>query len=150
MKRFRFNLRPVSVIRTHRKMQARDAFATAVHLYVEAEEKLARVRARKAEFESAVLTARQDRFHAGGEVQSLLAYRRECLEEIETERALGEAHALMTARRAEYLEAHRKVEVVERLEARARAAHRVAENRAEQAEFDEFAGRSAHAKLSPA
>ncbi|MDB6093980.1 MAG: hypothetical protein JWM32_1542 [Verrucomicrobia bacterium] len=150
MKRFRFNLRPVSVIRTHRKMQARDAFATAVHLFVEAEEKLARVRARKAEFESALFAARQERFQAGSEVQSLVAYRRECLEEAETEKAMVAAHTLMSERRSEYLEAHRKVEVVIRLEERARAAHRQAAGREEQSEFDEFAGRAAHRKLSTA
>ena len=114
MKRFHFNLRPVSVIRTHREMRARDAFASAVHLYVEAEEKLARVRERKAEFEAALFAGRRGRFHAAGEAQSLAAYRRECLEE------------------------------------RARAGHRQAAGREEQAEYDDFAGRAAHRKLSPA
>jgi flagellar protein FliJ len=144
MKRFRFNLRPVSVIRTHHEMRARDAFATAVHLYVEAEERLARVRARKAEFEAALFAGRRDRFHAASEAQSLAAYRRECIEEIEGERAMISARALMGQRRSEYIEAHRRLEVVNRLEAKARAAHRSVANREEQAEFDDFAGRAAH------
>ncbi len=148
MKRFRFNLRPVSVIRTHHEMRARDAFATAVHLYVEAEERLARVRERKAEFEAALFAGRRDRFHAAAEAQTLAAYRRECLEEIETERGVIAARALMIERRAEYVEAHRRLEVVNRLEAKARASHRQAANREEQAEFDEFAGRAAHRKLA--
>jgi len=149
MKRFHFNLRPVSVIRTHREMRARDAFASAVHLYVEAEEKLARVRERKADFEAALFAGRRGRFQAAGEAQSLAAYRRECIEEVETERAVFAARALMYERRAEYLEAHRKLEVVKRLETKARAAHRQAANREEQAEYDEFAGRAAHRSLSP-
>ena len=39
--------------------------------------------------------------------------------------------------------------MVKRLEEKARTAHRQAANREEQAEFDDFAGRAAHRKLSP-
>ena len=147
MKRFRFNLRPVATVRAYRESQARDAFATAVHHYVEAEEKLARVRERKSEFEAALFAGRTDRFQPALEAQTLNAYRRECLEEMECERAVIAARATMYERRDAYVDAHRRVEVIQRLEVKARASHRRTQNREEQAEFDDFAGRAAHRKL---
>jgi len=47
----------------------------------------------------------------------------------------------MQQRRAEYLDAHRRLKVVQRLEEKARAAHRLETAREEQAEFDDFASR---------
>ena len=35
MKRFRFPLRPVTVLRAHKELRAREAFAAAVHAYVQ-------------------------------------------------------------------------------------------------------------------
>jgi hypothetical protein len=57
MKRFRFPLRPVAVLRAHREMRAREAFAASVHAYVQSEEVLARTRARVAELAGVLLTA---------------------------------------------------------------------------------------------
>jgi flagellar protein FliJ len=141
MKRFRFPLRPVAVLRAHREMRAREAFAAAVHAYVKSEEQLAATRARVAQFEAALFAGRRDRFSAATEAHTLAAYRRECAVEAETERAMIAARAAMQQRRAEYLDAHRKVEVVKRLEEKARGAHRLEANREEQAEFDDYAGR---------
>lgn len=141
MKRFRFPLRSVAVLRAHREMRAREAFATAVHGYVKAEEALAEARARLARFEAQLFAGRRERFSAADEAHALAAYRNECAVEAATERALVAARALMQQRRAEYLEAYRKVEVVKRLEEKARANHRLDCNRQEQAEFDDLAGR---------
>ena len=146
MKRFRFPLRPVAVVRAHRESRAREAFATAVHAYVQSEKDLALTRARVARFEAALFAGRSGRFSAAAETHSLAAYRRECVAEAAAERATFAARAAMDQRRAEYLEAHRKLEVVRHLEDKARAAHRVAANREEQAEFDDFAGRRAARK----
>jgi flagellar protein FliJ len=143
MKRFRFPLRPVAVLRAHRESRAREAFAAAVHAYVQAEENLAAVRARVARFEATLFAGRRTRFNAAEEAHSLASYRRECAAEAEAERATFAARAAMDQRRAEYVEAHRKLEVVHRLEAKARAAHSHAAGRAEQAEFDDFASRRA-------
>ena len=151
MKRFRFPLRPVAVLRAHREMLARDAFGAAVHAYVKSEEELAATRARVAQLGDALFSRRRERFSAAVEAQSLAAYRRECAAEAEAERAMLAAREAMNQRRAEYLEAHRKVEVVKRLETKARAAHRYETNREEQAEFDDFAGRRfARRNLFPA
>jgi flagellar FliJ protein len=143
MKRFIFNLRPLSLLRAHRESRARDLFAAAVRARVKSEEELARTRARVAEFEAALFAGRRERFAAAAEALSLAAYRRESALEVTAERAVLAARAEMGRCRADYLEAHRKLEVVQRLEEKARAAHRLAASRAEQAEFDDFAGRRA-------
>lgn len=141
MKRFRFPLRSLAVLRAHREMRAREAFAAAVHTYVKAEQELAETRARVARFEGELFAGRRERFSAAAEAHALSAYRRECAAEGEAERAMIAARSAMQQKRADYLDAHRKTEVVKRLETRAREAHRLEAARAEQAEFDDFAAR---------
>lgn len=149
MKRFRFPLRPVAVLRAHRELRAREAFAASVHTYVKSEEELATVRQRVAQIEATLFAGRRERFSAADEAHALAGYRRECAVEIETEKAMIAARAAMQERRGEYLEAHRKLEVVSRLEAKAKIEHRAAAAREEQAEFDDYAGRQhARRKLS--
>jgi flagellar protein FliJ len=140
MKRFRFPLHPVVVLRGHRELRAREAFAAAVQAFAKSEADLAEARQRVAQFEAAVFAARRERFSAAKEGTSLAAYRRECAAEAQSERAMTAARNLMQQRRREYIEAHRKLEVVERFEAKAKAAHRFATNREEQAEFDDLSG----------
>ncbi len=141
MKRFRFPLRPVAVLRAHREVRAREQFATAVHAYVQAEEELTRTRVRMAALEAALFTGR-DRTYRAAEAALLLSdYRRECAAEVETERAMIVAREEMQKRREAYLEAHRQLEVVHRLEEKARAKHRQENDREEQAAFDDLAGR---------
>ena len=144
MKRFRFPLQPVAVLRSHRESRAREAFAVAVHGYVQAEEALQATRRRVAQLEAALSAGRAGRFNAAEEANNLNGYRREAAAEVEAERAVVVARDLMNTRRAEYLEAHRQLEVVRRLETKARAVHRLALNREEQTEFDEFAARRAN------
>ena len=143
MKRFRFPLRPVAVLRAHRELRAREAFAASVHAYVQSEEFLAATRVRVAQFEAALFAGRRVTFNPAEEAQQLAAYRRECTAEGEAERATFAAHAEMDRCRTDYLEAHRKLEVVKRLETKSRLDHRLATNREEQAEFDDFATRRA-------
>jgi len=141
MKRFHFSLRPVGVLRNHRKMQAREAFAASIQAFIHAEESLAQMRSRVLMFETALQTGRRGSFSAAHEAEALAAYRQECAAEAAAEKELSAARELMQRRRAEYLDAHRQVEVLLRLENKARAAHRQEINREEQAGFDEFAGR---------
>ena len=141
MKRFRFPLRPVAILRAHQELRAREAFAAAVHVYVEAEAELADTRARVARCESDLFASRRDRFDASAAAEAFAAYRRECAAETAAERVVVEKRAEMNARRSDYLEAHRKREVVSRLEEKARATHRLDTLREEQLELDDFAGR---------
>lgn len=140
MKRFHFPLRPVAVIRAHREMRAREAFAAAVHAYVQTEERLATTRARVADLEQILFAGRRDRFAAADAAALFRVYRAECHVELETEREVIAAREAMNQRRAEYLEANRQLKVVHRLEDKARTRHRTELNRLEQHELDEFAG----------
>lgn len=141
MKRFHFPLRPLAVVRAHQETRAREAFAAAVNVFVQAEENLAKARTRVADFERAVGASRRERFNPAIEAENLAAYRRECAMESEAERRVAAMREAMEKSRAAYIDAHRKLDVVERLEEKARTDHRLATAREEQVEFDEFAGR---------
>lgn len=143
MKRFRFPLRPVAVLRAHRESRAREAFAAAVSRYVEAEEARAIARQQAARLEAALQHGRGSTFNAAEEVHNLNGYRHAAGAELAAERAVFAAAETMRQRRNEYLEAHRQAEVVRKLEERARRDHRFAANREEQAEFDDYANRRA-------
>lgn len=143
MKRFRFPLQPVAVVRGHEEARAREAFGLAVQAQAAAEVELQGARARTRAFEVALFDGRRGTFLAASEAEALAAYRRERDEEAAAEGRLVRCRQLLEQRRHEYLEAHRRLEVVRRLEVKARASHRLAFNREEQAEFDDFAGRRA-------
>lgn len=140
MKKFRFPLRPVALLRAHRQARAREAFAAAVHAYVGAEEILAAIRARRDEIGTVMHDGRRATFRAADEIAFWSAYRRVCGEEITGERSVIEARTAMEARREEYLAAHQAVKAVEKLEQKARANHGRATGRAETAELDEQGG----------
>lgn len=141
MKRFRFPLRPVAILRSHREVKAREAFGIAVHGYVKAEEALNRTRVRMRALETALFSGRQETYFATEAALLLSDYRRECTAETEAEKQVVLAREEMARKRADYIEAHRQLEVVNRLEEKARTAHRRENDRAEQAEFDDLAGR---------
>jgi flagellar FliJ protein len=143
MKRFRFSLRPVAVIRAHREVRARERFAAAVHDYVRSEEELTSVRTRIAKFGNAIFESRRSVFNADEHAHCLEGFRRESAAEIPAERAVIAARVEMQQRRADYIEAHRELELVKRIEDKTRARHRLACDREEQAEFDDLAGRRA-------
>jgi flagellar FliJ protein len=141
MKRFRFPLRPVAVLRSHQELRAREVFAAAVHAYADAEAALARTRVHLRALEAALFSGRGHRFPAAEAAVLLADYRRECAAEATAEQGVITARADMDKRRAEYLEAHRRLEIVNRLEQKARTLHRREADREEQAEFDDRAGR---------
>jgi flagellar FliJ protein len=144
MKRFRFPLRPVAVLRAHAEQKARETFARSVHDYVAAEEAKQLATRRVAETGAELAAARAGTYGAAEAAMLLRTYRNECEEEMRRQRLLIEARDLMNRRRAEYLEANRRLRVVERLEEQARGRHRAASLAAEQAEADDLAsGRAA-------
>lgn len=148
MKRFRFPLNPVKVVRIRAKQRAEERFAAAVRNYVGSEEALASTRARVARLEEDMRVGRGAGIRAADAAFVFAGYRREAAAEVEAEKAVITARAEMDKRRAEYLEAHRQLEVVNRLETKAHLLHRLENQRAEQVEFDELAGRS-HAARHP-
>jgi flagellar FliJ protein len=141
MKRFRFPLQPVAVLRAHHELRAQQAFAAAVQAFNRADEALRMTRARVAQFEASLAAGRRERFSGSQQAEALAAYATERTAEAESERIMLAAQSAMNERRNEYLEAHRKVEVVKRLEAKARMAHRLGAAKEEQAEFDDYATR---------
>jgi flagellar FliJ protein len=141
MKRFRFPLRPVAILRAHHEMRAREAFAASVQAFVKSEQDLATARNRVRALETELVAGRAGKFSAANEADSLAAYRREVTAENEAEQAMVAAQHAMQARRVEYIEAHRRLEVVKRLEEKARTLHRYETGREEQAEYDDFANR---------
>ncbi len=148
MKRFGFPLNPVKVVRAQAKQRAQEQFASAVHAYVGSEEALASTRARVAKLEQEMRTGRGEGIRASDAAFVFAAYRREAAAEVESEQKMIAARAEMEKRRGEYLEAHRRLEVVNRLETKARTVYRLESQREEQVEFDELAGRR-HAARQP-
>jgi flagellar FliJ protein len=140
MKRFRFPLRPVAVLRTHREGRAREAFAAALHRQATAQDALARVGVRMRALEAALAQGREKTFRPAEAALVLVDYRRECAAESEAGRLVTVARSEAQKARLEYLEAHRQLEIVKRLEEKARNEHRFENNRLEQGELDELAG----------
>jgi flagellar FliJ protein len=140
MKKFRFPLQPVGVLRTHQELRAREVFAAAVHTYVQAEEKLAALRKRAADLAEVLFHGRSGQFLAADAAAHLRVYRSECEAVIEVEVEVIKARDAMEARRQDYIEANRRLKIVQRLEEKARTKHNVAVLRAGQEELDELAG----------
>lgn len=140
MKKFRFPLQPVGLLRSHQELRAREVFAAAVHRYVQSEEKLAALRKRAAELADVLFHGRSGQFLAAEAAALLRVYRGECQAVMEAEREVIEAREEMSKRRAEYIEANRRLKIVTKLEEKAREKHRLAVLRAGQEELDELAG----------
>ncbi len=140
MKKFRFPLQPVGVLRAHQELRAREVFAAAVHHYVQTEERLAALRRRVADLAEVLFHGRASQFLAAEAAALLRVYRGECNAVIDLEREVIEARDAMQQRRAEYIEANRRLKTVQKLEEKARSQHRLDRMRAEQSELDELAG----------
>lgn len=150
MKRFRFPLRPVAILRAHRELRAKEAFAAAMQALIAAEQRLNAARERVARLGAALAEARTQAFTPAEATVTFRAYRAESLVEANAARATTEARTLMEQRRQEYLTANRELEIVKRLEVKARAAHRAEGLREEQIVLDDFAGfRAARRSSSP-
>lgn len=140
MKRFRFPLRPVAVLRAHREVRAREAFAAALQRYAAAQDEQRRIGVRMRALEASLFNGREKNFRPAEAALLLADYRRECAAESEGERLVIIARDAAQKARIEYLEAHRQLEILDRLEKKAREIHRLENNRVEQSEMDELAG----------
>jgi flagellar FliJ protein len=140
MKRFRFPLHSVAVVRAHRELRAREALAAAVRARQQAEDNLVAARARVDELQAVISLGRRDRFRAADAASFHQAYGRECAVAGEMARLFGAAQAEVAKRRDACIEANRDLKIVTRLEEKARAAHRTESLRSEQRELDEAAG----------
>jgi Flagellar FliJ protein len=141
MKKFVFTLKSVATVRAHREMLAREALAGANSARVAAGARLADSRLRLSDMERMRTASRLGRFRPADDVAFFHAYRRERSIESECIRQVELAAAEVEVRRNACVEANRALKAIERFHATALASHRSAAFRAEQAEFDEFAGR---------
>ena len=141
MKRYRFPLRAIGVLRGHRELRAREVFAVAVRACAAAEENLAAVRDRKARLAADLAAGRHGTFAAAEAAALYRGYGRECEAEQSAARAAFAARSELQVRREQYLAARRDLEAINRLEEKSRAAYRRELERQDQRELDEFAGR---------
>ena len=140
MKRFRFPLKPVAILRTHREVRAREAYGAAVQQHATVQEEVRRIGVRMRALEAALSNGRATNFRAAEAALLLSDYRRERDAEAEADKRLAAAREEVNKARLAYLEAHRELEIINRLEIKARDVYRLEINRAEQVELDELAG----------
>ena len=150
MKKFRFPLRPVAILREHHQARTREAFAATVRAFTEAGARLDRKRDERREIETLMQNGRRTTFRAADEISLWDAYRRICDGEKQAEQAVQTARTAMEESRQKYLEAHRAVKVVENLEQKARTDHRFGVEREAQLESDELAGLRVGRRLAAA
>jgi flagellar FliJ protein len=143
MKKFRFSLRPVAVMRAHHELRAREALAAALAACGQAGDRLAAVRARLGELETVIRHSRQGTFRAAEGAAFGHAYRREWSAELDAQKQVAAARAALEKRREACVEANRHLKTITRLEEKARSAHQQELQRVEQAEIDEMAGQRA-------
>ncbi len=148
MKRFRFPLTPVKAVRLQAKAKAREVLASALRDLAEAEAEQRAVQQRMAAVEQSLRDQRAGGATAAEAAHTYAAYVRDLAEEKACEVKVAERRKTAGEARAAYTEAHRRVEMIERLETKARATHRLDQLREEQAEFDDLAGRR-HAQREP-
>jgi len=149
MKRFKFALRPVAIVRAHRSMKAQRALSLAAAAVAHSEAQLAAAHARSAELEQMIAAGRRGPFRPDLQVSFLQTYGRERVAEAAAGKALDAARVEMAQRRVAVIEAERQVKVVSQLETKARAAHRADTFRAEQTEIDERAASAAYHRTPP-
>jgi len=143
MKKYTFPLRSVAILRAHREHVAREALAAANRVRSALEVSLNAARMCLNEMEQLRSAGRSGCFRPADDIAFFLAYRQQWATESDLCQQLSAATAQADRRRDACIEANREVKAIERLEATAIAAHRAAVGRAEQAEFDEHAGRRA-------
>lgn len=143
MKKYSFPLRSVAILRAHREHAAREALAAAHRVCSALEVRLNAARMCLNEMEQLRSAGRSGCFRPADDVAFFHAYRQQWAAEGDLCKQLAAAVAQADKRRDACIEANREVKAIERLETNHYAAHRARVGRAEQAEFDEHAGRRA-------
>lgn len=143
MKRFRFRLESVRALRALAERSARERFGAAQQRLAAALSELRAAEERRLALADALAASRSGSFRPADQVGGLLALQAAQQAEREAGRRHAEAQAASQRAREEWLAARRKLQVIERLEERARRAHRDAAEKAEQTLLDELASLAA-------
>jgi flagellar export protein FliJ len=139
MKRFRFRLEAVRTLREVAERGQREAFGAALQRYATAEAAVqAAVQARRELFDH-VAGTRSGVFRPSEQTAGLEALRQAAHREAAAEKDRQEAATARDRARETWLEARRALQIIERLEEKARAEHREAADKAEQSLLDELA-----------
>jgi flagellar export protein FliJ len=137
MKKFRFPLRSVATIRGIAELRAREQFSKTVQAFMAAEQQLQRIRERIREIETILLTNRGQIFRPAEEASFLAALKEETIRATKTEGEVAAARQQMEIARQAWLESRRDVRVIEKLEVKARQAHRHEVEREDQLALDD-------------
>lgn len=137
MKKFRFSLSSVTVVREAREALRREVFAGALRDATEAERALQRVIEERAALAVALTASRAGTFRPSMQVAGAVAEQRVARNEGEARSVLSRARQALEQRRVEWLAARRDVRLLERLKERARERYRMELARVEQRELDD-------------
>lgn len=148
MKRFRFRLESVRALRDVAERRARERFGLAQQKVAQAQQALATASRWREDVSTALTGALDGRFRPAEQASGLAALRQAERAEAEATRVFNEAGVARDRAREEWLSARRRLQVMQRLEERARQAHREAADKAEQSLLDELAGIAA-ARINP-
>ena len=148
MKRFRFRLESVRALRDVAERKAREAFGHAQQQVAVAQQALEAAERRRQELNDALAGSRSGNFRPSEQVAGLAALAQADRDVAAATRQVREAEAARDQAREGWLVARRALQVMQKLEERARLAHREANDKAEQNLLDELASISI-ARLAP-
>jgi len=137
MKKFRFPLRTVAVVRNLSELRARENFSKAFQVYSEIESRLQASRARVSQLEDMLRSGRTASFRASDQVTFMSAIRAEAINATKIEAELTASRKTLEAARQAWLETRRDVRIIEKLEGQARLEHRQELEREIQADLDD-------------
>jgi len=148
MKRFRFRLESIRNLRDVAERKAREGFGLAQQQVLLAQQAVEAAEVRRSELNAAISSARAGSFRPSEQVSGLAALVQADREVAEAGRKLGEVEKARDLAREGWLTARRALQVMQKLEERARLAHREASDKAEQTLLDEIASMTL-ARLGP-
>jgi flagellar FliJ protein len=148
MKRFRFRLESVRSLREVAERKAREGFGQAQQQVMLGEQAVQAAELRRNDLTSALNGARAGSFRPSEQVAGMAALVQAGREVAEAQRRLGELEVARDRAREGWLAARRALQVMQKLEERARLAHRDANDKAEQTLLDEIASMTL-ARLGP-
>jgi len=137
MKKFRFPLHTVAVVRNLAELRARENFSKAFLVCSEIEQRLQASRNRVAELEEMLRAGRTATFRASDQVTFMSAMRVEAVNATKIEAELKNSRKALEVARQAWLETRRDVRVIEKLEDKARLDHRIELEREIQADLDD-------------
>lgn len=137
MKKFRFSLHSVAVQRKLKEDEKRERFAAAVGAQAFAEQAVERIEGVIRELEQTIASARAGHYRPADQVSFLQALATERARLTQAISELAKARAAVDVARQAWIEARRDVRLIDTLESKARAAHRQAWEREEQATLDD-------------